>query len=135
MEELKRKVDLLTAEVADFNSAVQHSASRRSALALAVAVAAVFGLLVVAVVFASVEGHRDCLRGNEMRAAIVTSDRVSTGSFISVLAEVVSAGRTPEQQARTQAQAEAIRAGLEADPTMAQARHDLRPRSCSYLPF
>lgn len=134
-ETLTEKLDRLDRQAAELTKAVQNSATRRSTQALAIAIAAIFGLLVLGTINASVQSHSGCVRGNEARVAIDTSDRVRTEAFISTLVAVVSVGRPPEAVARAQAQGDALRAGIDSNPELVQARSDLRPRSCSYWPF
>lgn len=119
----------------DLADAVRHSASKRSTIAIGVALAVFASLLVLAVVERSISRHGDCVRGNEVRAAIRISDGVSQEAFLQAIDEIFSAGRPPDAQARIDQVVAGMRDSIQNNPDLLEARKDLDPRKCDYLPF
>ena len=119
----------------DMDEAIRHSASRRSTVALGVALAALAALLIGSVAERSVSSHGDCVRGNETRAAIATIDRVRAEAFVVALLNVLTTGRPAEAQERARVLVEQLQDATERDPSLKAAQARLEPRDCSYWPF
>lgn len=134
-ETLDQKLDRLDATTAELTEAVKHAATKRSTLALAVAVVALTAIIVGGTVQRSIGRHGDCEQGNEVRAAILVTTQTTTDAVINALLEVFTAGRTEETYVRAKAAAEAMRRSINSNPALVEARTDLQPRECSYLPF
>ncbi len=134
-ETLLDKLERLDQQAQALTEAVQHAATKRSSVSLAVAIVAVFLMLVAATVERSLSAHSDCERGNELRAAVDTIDRVRAGAFLAALISASSNGKTPEQVARAQEAGQQVQAQLDSDPQLQAARVELEPRHCSFFPF
>lgn len=134
-ESLADKVERLDRTGRELTIAVERSASRRTALGLGIAIGAIFALMVAALVNAGIQRHGDCVRGNEVRVAILTSTTISTDTLISAFVQVSTVGRTPEQAARAAEAGERLRKIIDEDPGLRAAHEQLGPRPCSYWPW
>lgn len=135
MEELKAKVDLLTAQAERIEGAIEDSASRRSTTALAVAIVALFVITCLGLADRAVDAHSNCARGNEMRQAILVGDQVREDAFLDAIRTTFLAVGRPESAARTNQFVDGLQASIASDPDLIRTRNDLRQRGCSYWPF
>lgn len=134
-ESLSQKLDRLDQRVAGLTEAVRHSATKRSTIALSIAMVGIFALFIVGIGERSISRHQDCVRDNKLREAIALENRLLPRAFTDALVQVLVIGRSAEDMARIKAQGEALIAGYDLNPQVREARADLAPRSCSYWPF